>query len=77
MIMKDAGYLIAAGGALAALVYIGRQVGKVAALLSLLGRLPTEHAQLLEATKVNTTQIAALTTQMQQLTADVSRLVRQ
>jgi hypothetical protein len=73
--MKDAGYIAAIAAALLGLVYIGRKIGQVAVILQLLARLPDEHAQLLEATRANTRDIATLTKQVSTLTSDVSRIV--
>lgn len=71
-----AGYVVGVAATLAALIYIGRQVGKLATLAKVLTRLPAEHEQLLAATTSNTIAIADLTAQVRQLTFDVTALVR-
>lgn len=72
-----AGYVISAAALTAALIYIGRQIGRVTVILQRLARLPGEHAQLLQATRANTEAIARLTAQQAALTADVARLAHQ
>jgi hypothetical protein len=72
--MRYAEYLVTLAAVVAALLYIGRKVGQVAIILRLLARLPDEHQQLLEATKVNTSNIADLTKQVSRLTSDVAKL---
>lgn len=73
---RDLALLAAIGAGLAALVYIGRCIGRVSAILQLVARLPAAHADLVQATERNTQNIADLTRQVAYLTSDVAKLVR-
>ncbi len=75
IVNRYAADVVAVAATVAALIYIGRQIGKLATLAKVLVRLPAEHDQLLRATTSNTANIAALTVQLATLTSDVAAMV--
>ena len=65
--IKDAGMLAALAAGLAGLLYLARQARRLAAAVDKWAELPARHAELADATRVNTASIRSLTIVVDQL----------